>query len=248
MRARRWFGVVAVGLAVLALLGGGAGRANADVTLWYNGDFDGRNSLANGNSINDNGNSLTVANVYDDFIVPAGPGWTIHSVFSNNDMNFTAATAFWAIRTGVSSGNGGTVVASGTGAVTQTPTGRVNFGTTEYTISVSGLDVVLAPGTYWLAVSPIDSGTGFSFLTTTSGANHVGNPPGNDGNSFITASGSVTLNFQPASDFTLDSPSDFSEGVVGMVTAVPEPSSLALCGAGLLGLVGYAQRRRAARA
>jgi hypothetical protein len=94
--------------------------------------------------------------------------------------------ATWEIRSGISEGNGGTLVASGTNAATQTATGRSLWGTyPEYTIQVSGLDVTLAPGTYWLAVIPHGFGYGRWFCSTTSGANAVGTPPGNNDNAFF---------------------------------------------------------------
>ena len=85
----------------------------------------------------------------------------------------------------MSAGNGGTLVASGTGAATQTATGFSAYGYNEYTIQVSGLSVTLGPGTYWLTVCPLGAGTYQSFNDTTSGDNTIGQPPGNDGNSFF---------------------------------------------------------------
>ncbi len=80
--------------------------------LWYNGDFNGVNGLAN--EENTSIGSGEFASVYDDFNVPSGPGWTVTSVFSDNlsSTNITGAT--WEIRQGISEGNGGTLIASGT--------------------------------------------------------------------------------------------------------------------------------------
>jgi hypothetical protein len=52
---------------------------------------------------------------------------------------------------------------------------------------VTGLNIHLAPGTYWLNVTPAghdNSGYDFSLAYPTSGTNCVGAPCGNDGNSF----------------------------------------------------------------
>src|SRR5262249_13614360 len=118
--------------------------------LWYNGDFNGVNGLAN--ELNTSLGDGQFASVYDDFNVTGG-GWHITSVFSDNLANTNITGATWEIRQGISEGNGGTLIASGT-TVTPvvTPTGRSGFGFTEFMVEVNGLSVDLAPGTYWLNV------------------------------------------------------------------------------------------------
>ncbi len=223
-------------LAVMLLVFACAARA--DTILWYNGDFDGRNGLAN--EIN---TLVPDSRVYDDFIVPSG-GWTIGTVWSNDLSSIRASSAYWEIRSGVSAGNGGTLVASGTSSATQTLTGRSAFGFSEYTIEVSGLNIPLATGTYWLTVAPIDSGLGRSFVSTTSGLNAVGNPPGNDGLSFFDSTFFGT-NFELASDEPgQPNPADYSMGVgTSGAPAVPEPCTLALFGLGAFGLLRRRSRK-----
>jgi hypothetical protein len=243
MHTRRRFGVTALVLAA-AIVALGAGPARADMILWYNGDFDSRNGL-----VNDRNTSTPLSAVYDDFNV-TGSGWTLDRVWSNNLMNFTTTTADFEIRKGVSLNNGGTLVASGTGlTATQVATGRSGFGNPEFTVTISGLNINLAPGTYWLAVWPVGSGSGNSFISTTGGANAVGTPPGNNDNSFWTDPG-VPINFGSPSDPAGLGPGtwDFSMGVAGTASpgaaAVPEPASLTLLGLGALGLLGYGWRKR----
>ena len=182
--------------------GSGGKCKQTPATQWYNGDFDdvsgSRNELSSG----------VTALVYDNFIVPASDGhWIVTTVFSNNLSDATITGADWSIRSGVSSGNGGTIVASGSKApVTVTPTGRSGFGLVEYTVAVSGFNIALPPGTYWLSVTPI-SANPQSYDSTTSGANAIGQPPGNDLNSFFD-SPTFGANFNAQSN-------DYSMGVIG---------------------------------
>jgi len=190
--------------------------------LWYNGDFNGVNGLANED--NTSLGSGQFASVYDDFIVPSG-GWTVTSVFSDDLANTNVTGATWEIRQGISEGNGGTLIASGT-TVTPvvTATGRSGFGFTEYMVEVTGLNVSLAPGTYFLNVTPVGDLTGRSFDSTTSGTNCVGTPCGNNQNAFFN-SNFFGANF--TSTANEGQPSDFSMGVNGTTgggTPTPTPT------------------------
>jgi hypothetical protein len=227
------------------------GGARAGSTLWYNGDFDGNSELYNlVNPTVPNATGL----VYDDFIVPTGQTWTVQGVFSNDQMDFftpTSLTAYWEIRSGVMTGDGGTLVASGTNSASQTATGNIGIAV-EYTVAVSGLSVTLSAGTYWLAVAPVGtSADDLSFISTTSGMNAIGMPPGNDGNSFVAGSFYQSLggfDFEPASDYVSNpngGPPDFSMGVEGITTAVPEPSTISLGLIAALAGTAAALRRRA---
>ena len=221
-----------------------AGR-RADSILWYNGDFDGRDALENATNLAStyNGGTLYNAFVYDDFIVPTGQTWTITSVFSNiQETNFTtlSTTATWQILSGVSAGNGGTTVASGDGAATMTATGGpvIDPSLNAFLLSETISPVVLTAGTYWLTVAPdIPPPFYFSnaaYISSTSGANAVGTPPGNDGNSFVNTVGlpsAIGYDFVPASVIEGGGTWDYSMGVSGSSTgAIPEPSSLTLGG------------------
>jgi hypothetical protein len=211
-------------------------------SLWYNGDWDFANGLANGRNF-----SFTQAAVYDDFNVTAPLGWNVTAVFSDDVMSpFQVITgADWEIRSGVSEGNAGTLVASGTtNSPLVTPTGRGGFGFLENMVEVTGLNVflpILPSGQhYWLNVTPVGNGTGGSFNSTTSGTNCVGTPCGNDDNAFFNST-----SFGTYFDHTYNQCSecqDFSNGVIG--TVVPEPATVALltCGVGALLI---ALRRRA---
>jgi hypothetical protein len=234
-------------------------RARADL-LWYNGDYDNRDSLTNESQVPVNTGSgyvLEKSLVYDNFIVPTGQTWTLTSLFSNNQIAYYAnpTTATWEIRSGVSAGNGGTLVASGDSAATLTAVTTVSgyyYAAPEYTVSVAVSNITLTAGTYWLAVAPDSAGYygDQSYIETTSGANAVGSPPGDDGNSFINSnSPGAPLNFAPTSSVLNDPGAiDFSMGVVGtFVAGVPEPSSWGLVLVGLIGPAAYLRRRKQAR-
>jgi hypothetical protein len=196
-------------------------------SLWYNGDFNGVGYHANGHNTSDPPDA-----VHDDFIIPAGNIWNITAIFSDDLLSTVVTGAIWEIRVDCSIGNPGTLIAGGfTSTPTVTPTGRSGFGYIEYMVEVTGLNVTLTPGIYWLSVTPLGDGTGHSFNTTTSGANCVGMPCGNDGMSWFDSVGPFN-------------PNDFSMGVIG--SAVPEPATVALltCGVGAL-LIALRRRRGA---
>jgi hypothetical protein len=234
-----------------------APRAQA-ATLWYNGDQDGRDAISNETATSASG---VDGAVYDDFIVPFGQKWTITSVWSNNveDPFFSSPSVksvAWSIRSGVSAGHGGTVVASGSttsGNTTETADGTsvvyAPFPANQVTTTGKGMSVVLTAGTYWLSVAPVTTGTDASFfaVSTTSGTNAVGSPPGDDGKSYF-FSNALGDNFVPTS--TLEaylgegSTWDYSMGVAGTFVVSPEPSSMVLMLAACFGLPALGFRRR----
>ncbi len=224
--------LMALSLVMLSVV---ASPVRADI-LWYNGDFNGVTGLTNGTYATET--SFPTARVYDDFVVPLGMVWNVDTVWTNNLVYGNFSKADWSILTGVSAGNGGTVVASGISDVTPTPTGRKAFGMYEYTFQVTGIHVVLTPGTYWLSVAPMGDQSAYAYLTFTSGANAIGSPAGNDGNAFDYDPGFepfiATVNIYPPLG-------DFSMGVGG-TDPVPLPGAVWLLGSGL-GLLAWGRKR-----
>jgi hypothetical protein len=102
---RRRFATVVAAVSILSV--GYPAMAAGATTLWYNGDIDQRDAITNQTGAAD-------GIVYDNFVVPVGKTYTISAVFSNDAMyGAQASTAYWEIRSGVSAGNRGTLVASG---------------------------------------------------------------------------------------------------------------------------------------
>jgi hypothetical protein len=245
-------------LMAIAWAGMRSSTTRADTTLWYNGDFDLNDAATNENNvpINVGGNTeVEQSLVFNKFTVGAGQKWSISSVFSNDQIAYygTISTATWQIRSGMSSGNGGTLVASGDTSATVTQTQAAdgnNYIEPEFHLTASVASVTLTAGTYWVAVAPDSAYTASAsdalnyygsqaFEETTSGAKAVGTPKGNDGNSFLfnDLSGPGNLNY-------VSSSLDYSEGVVGLAT--PEPTGF-LPAVGLAGIAWLASRRRRVR-
>jgi len=212
-------------------------------SLWYNGDWNFDTGLSN-----ERNTAITQAAVYDDFDVTDPQGWHVTAVFSDNlvvPAPPIITGADWEIRIGVSEGNSGTLVASGTtNSPIVTPTGRERQ-VVEYMVEVTGLSLFLpalpSGEHYWLNVTPVGNGTGRFFNSTTCGANCVGTPCGNDDNAFWNST-----TFGVFFDHTYnqcDGCNDFSMGVIGSV--VPEPTTVALLTCGVGALLIALRRRRA---
>jgi hypothetical protein len=168
----------------------------------------------------------------------------VTALFSDNLMTTVVTGADWEIRTGISEGNAGTLVASGTtNSPLVIPTGRGEI--PEYIVEVTGLNVFLpmlpSGQHYWLNVTPVGNGTGRSWNSTTSGTNCVGTPCGNDQNAFFN---STFFGAYFTSTSNEGQPYDYSMGVIG--TVVPEPATLALLTSGVGALLIMALRCRGA--
>lgn len=150
--------------------------------------------------------------------------------------------AQWEIRSGVSAGNAGTLVASGSGVPVLTPTAFtsqiIGYPAPDPVarVELDVADFVLAPGNYWLGFSIGDAGAGIGgFVAETLGAGGVGGPL-NDGNAFY-FQGDGTTNPWNYVDVTSQwgGPMDAAY----FITEVPAPS-----GASVLVLAGLLAARR----
>ncbi len=210
--------------------------AFADQLYFYGGDLDlndpNQNGLANETDAIAGGSPYGAA-TFQNFVTG---GVMVSGLFTNNLSGLNPSTAYWEIRSGVSQGNGGTLIASGTGATSNVATGRSDFGFIEYTNAVSGLNVALPSGTYWFAVVPNDpNNANRSFNSNTDGLNSVGTQI--SGQQFFDSA------FFGANFVNANSQGVFNTFSSGVYTAVPEPSSLIMLGSGVLGLAGVIRRR-----
>jgi hypothetical protein len=212
----------------LTFVAGFQASLKADFVLAYGGDP----TTNAGATVNELTTNHGLKYAYDQFTVTSPTGWDVDRVWSNDAMKITGVTqAVWEIRTGMSPGNGGTLVASGTSTATQTATGLT--GTTVpypiYDIQVANLFVHLDPGTYWLTVAPVvgsdpvSSGMYDSYQVGTTGTNSV---------SGFSTSKTGLLNDPSDSLNYISTSDDYSMGLGGSVSAVPEPSSIRMVGLG----------------
>ncbi len=124
--------------------------------LFYGGDLNVSDSNAAGLS-DENTILIPGSSTYAASNVPSGVTAGVTGILVNvqADVNFDPQQAGWDIRTGVSEGNGGTSVASGTGRIMVAATGRNFLGINEYTVLVHlPATQFLGAGEYWFNVTP----------------------------------------------------------------------------------------------
>ena len=124
--------------------------------LFYGGDVNPADPNAAGTS---DENTLYVPGspTYAAYEVPSGISVKVTGILFNvqASANFDPVTASYDVRTGVSEGNGGTSIASGTGNITVQATGRTFNTLNEYTLFVSlAQPLDLSEGEYWFNLTP----------------------------------------------------------------------------------------------
>jgi hypothetical protein len=226
-------------LAMLFLAASAAAQCG-DACMFYGGDFDANNPNANGLANETDaivGGSPYGAATYQNFI--PGVSETAIGLFSNNLSGLNPSTGYWEIRSGVSEGNGGTLIASGTGAITQTATGRSAFGYTEYRDEIDHVYISFQPSVeYWMAVVPNDpNNASRSFNSNTFGINAVGEEQSNQQYWDSAFFGANFTNANNEGVFPA-----FSEGLLGIPLS-PEPSSVIMFASGVMAVAGIARRR-----
>jgi hypothetical protein len=124
--------------------------------IFYSGDLNPDDGQAEG--FGDENTLLTPSSsTYAEFTVNPGGTAKVTGILVNviGDANFDPQNATYDIRTGVSSGDGGTSVTSGTANITVAATGRVFAGYSEFTVYVAlPATQTLSAGQYWFNVTP----------------------------------------------------------------------------------------------
>jgi hypothetical protein len=122
---------------------------------FYGGDLSPNDPNAIGHS-DENTFYIAGSSTYGAVIIPAGDVVKVDGALFNvlASAAFDPMTASYDVRTGVSEGNGGTSVASGSSGIQVMATGRNLAGLYEYTIAVRIHDLTLTPGEYWFNITP----------------------------------------------------------------------------------------------
>jgi hypothetical protein len=124
--------------------------------LFYGGDLNPNDPNADGFS---DENTLLItggSQTYGAVSIPSGPNANVTGILFNilATAAFDPYTATYDIRQGISEGNGGTDVSSGSASIAVAATGRNAFGLYEYTITATFSTVNLSPGEYWFNLEP----------------------------------------------------------------------------------------------
>jgi hypothetical protein len=129
--------------------------------LFYGGDINVGDINAAGLS-DENTVLIPASSTYGAVNVPEGVTATVWGIVFNVQASaaFDPMTGTYDIRTGVSDGDGGTSIASGTAPIRVQATGQNFLGLNEYTIAVKlPSAVVLTPGEYWFNLTGTCTGT-----------------------------------------------------------------------------------------
>ncbi len=223
-----------------------ADSAQAD---WYSGDPYTQQTGWPQYTDNLSNASQTYALTFDNFTWVPGAGGGVIDVVGGHFHSFgqlsglSIDNAQWEIRTGMSHNNGGTLVASGSGAVIPYATSFTQGGVEVWGVDVDVPDFALPAGNYWfgLAIGVNDGQPGW-FVASTSGASGIGGPLGDDLSVYFQSNNSIVSWDYVESAIINPTLSGFDPSYY--IREVPEPSTFALAALALaLAAVGKFRRR-----
>lgn len=189
----------------------------------YQGDWNQRNGVTSERNVGD-----PDAFVYDELVVTQPVVTEVWGNFFLTNVQVTGGD--WEVRLGISPGNGGQLLASGTVGLdhlTLLPTGRWSNNEFKMTLAVQSL--TLQPGVYFFGIRPVGSGRGRAVASLTDGGD-ISNPADPNppplhsllnGRSYVNSPG-YGSNFADLRTVAGPERWDVSYGL----TSVPEPSSL----------------------
>jgi hypothetical protein len=130
--------------------------ASCDPCLFYGGDLNPTDPNADGFSDENTLLILGGSQTYGAITIPAGANASVTGILYQvlATAAFDPFTATYDIRQGISEGNGGTDVSTGSASVAVAATGRTAFGLYEYTVTATFSSVTLVPGEYWFNLEP----------------------------------------------------------------------------------------------
>ncbi|HEV7300747.1 MAG TPA: hypothetical protein VGN72_15380 [Tepidisphaeraceae bacterium] len=163
---------------------------------------------------------------YNAFTVPASQTWTVQGLFANivvQDGESVGAITQgrFDIRQGMSAGNGGTVIASGTTSASAAFTGEMVifdlYPVASLTASLPAA-LTLPAGDYWVAFTPFSQTQNRLLLASTERANSIGTSTG------------PSLRNSNFFDLNYDAGAAFAQSIGLNGTSVPEPATLTFIG------------------
>jgi hypothetical protein len=150
------FRVVLFGLLSVAAFAQSGPPALCKPCLFYGGDFS--NDVNSYASWDENTLSYPNTSTYGAVHIPNGHIVVVQGILFQIQFDpsflLDPRGVTWEVRKGVTTGNGGTVIASGQAPVFVQPTGRFDIGP-EYTVAIKMADLMLEGGTYWFNMTPV---------------------------------------------------------------------------------------------